>query len=164
MPKDEGRRAVHDYNSAPSTLDEEGYDDAAVIIPHRETFENERGRSFTALVDKHYSPLVLRKYTHWGFPIYVSVITDNDLSDLDDVVVPFIKAREKEGWTNDIQKLRNLAGALTEHLVKSYDRTEGVGILFYVDKCFISSLYGDYMNHNSCRAEFYALVNLSPHI
>ena len=32
---------------------------------------------FTKLVDKHASPLVIRKYTHWGFPLYVGMITDD---------------------------------------------------------------------------------------
>jgi hypothetical protein len=119
---------------------------------------------FTKLVDKHYSPLILRKYTRWGFPIYVSIISDNDLSDFDDAVVTFMEENKSVGWVNNIQKLRNLAGAMTEHLIEHYDRTEGVGIVFYVDKMFISSLYGDYMNHLSCKMEFYELIKISAHI
>jgi hypothetical protein len=121
--------------------------------------ENEK--VFTKLVDKHYSPLVIRKYTHWGFPIYVGLITDNDLTDLDDIVVKFITDHVKEGWVNNIQKLRNFAGAFTEHLNTVYDKTEGVAVVFYVDKCFISSLHGDFMNHTSCRIEFYGLLQMS---
>jgi hypothetical protein len=117
--------------------------------------------TYTKLVDKHYSPLVIRKYTHWGFPIYVALITDNDLSNLDDLFVAFMKAHVKEGWVNDIQKLRNLAGALTEHLNEQYDKAEGVGIIFYVDKMFVSSLHGDFMNHTSCRIELYSLLTMS---
>jgi hypothetical protein len=119
---------------------------------------------FTKLVDKHYSPLIFRKYTRWGFPIYVSIISDNDLSDFDDAVVTFMEENKSVGWVNNIQKLRNLAGAMTEHLIEHYDRTEGVGIVFYVDKMFISSLYGDYMNHLSCKMEFYELIKISAHI
>jgi hypothetical protein len=120
--------------------------------------------SFTKLVDKHYSPLILRKFTKWGFPIYVSIIADNDLSDFDEVIVSFMEENKADGWVNNIQKLRNLAGAMTEHLIEHYDRTEGVGIVFYVDKLFISSLYGDYMNHLSCKVEFYELIKISAHI
>jgi hypothetical protein len=66
-----------------------------------------------------------------------------------------------EGWVNNIQTLRNLAGALTEHLNTIYEKAEGVAVVFYVDKCFISSLHGDFMNHTSCRIEFYGLLNMS---
>lgn len=116
---------------------------------------------FTKLVDKHYSPLVIRKYTHWGFPIYVGLIADDDLTDLDKVVVEFMAQTSKDGWVNNIQTLRNLAGALTEHLNTVYEKAEGVAVVFYVDKCFISSLHGDFMNHTACRIEFYGLLNMS---
>jgi hypothetical protein len=116
---------------------------------------------FTKLVDKHYSPLVIRKYTHWGFPIYVGMITDNDLSNLDEIVVTFMKENEGEGWVNNIQKLRNLAGALTDHLNTVYEKTEGAAVVIYADKAFISSLHGDFMNHTSCRIEFYGLLQMS---
>lgn len=116
---------------------------------------------FTKLVDKHYSPLVIRKYTHWGFPIYVGMITDNDLSDFDEIVTRFIKAHINSGWVNNIQKLRDFAGKMTEYLNTHYDRTEGVAVVFYVDKMFVSSLHGDFMNHESCRIEFYGLLNMS---
>jgi len=115
---------------------------------------------FTKLVDKHYSPLVIRKYTHWGFPIYVGLITDNDLTEMDKVITEFIK-ENIEQWTNDIQKLRNFAGMLAEYLNNTYEKTEGVAVVFYVDKCFISSLHGDFMNHTACRIEFYGLLTMS---
>lgn len=123
--------------------------------------ENNNDRVFTKLVDKHYSPLVIRKYTHWGFPIYVGLITDNDLTDLDGFIVGFMKENMTEGWVNNIQRLRNLAGRLTEELNKFYERAEGVAVVFYVDKCFISSLHGDFMNHTACRIEFYGLLQMS---
>lgn len=117
-------------------------------------------KTFTKLIDKHHSPLVIRKYTHWGFPIYVALITDDDLSDLDQVIKGLM---EDYGinWVNDIQKLRNLAGAMTEHLNTFYGKSEGVAVIFYVDKMFISSLHGDFMNHTSCRIELYSLLNMS---
>lgn len=121
----------------------------------------DRTKVFTALVDKHYSPLLIRKYTHWGFPIYVGLITDNDLTDLDSVVTEFMKTNKTEGWVNNIQTLRNLAGEMTEYLNTLYEKSEGVAVVFYVDKCFISSLHGDFMNHASCRVEFYGLLQMS---
>jgi hypothetical protein len=121
----------------------------------------ENDKVFTKLVDKHYSPLVIRKYTHWGFPIYIGLITDDDLTDLDKFVEAFMGTTAKEGWVNNIQKLRNLAGYLTESLNTLYARTEGVAVVFYVDKCFISSLHGDFMNHTACRIEFYGLLQMS---
>jgi len=120
-----------------------------------------KSKVFTKLVDKHCSPLVIRKYTHWGFPIYVGLITDNDLTKLDKVVTKFINKNKKKSWVNNIQKLRNFAGAMTEYLNDFYPRTEGVAVVFYVDKCFISSLHGDFMNHASCRIEFYGLLQMS---
>ena len=118
-------------------------------------------KTFTKLVDKHYSPLVIRKFTHWGFPIYVALITDDDLSQLDEVVVEFMKEHEETSWINDIQMIRNLAGSLTEHLNSFYGKTEGAAVIFYVDKMFVSSLHGDFMNHTSCRIELYTLLNMS---
>lgn len=117
--------------------------------------------TFTKLVDKHFSPLLIRKFTHWGFPIYIGMIADDNLADLDEVVVNFMKENKDEGWVNDIQKIRNLAGALTEHLNGTYEKAEGVAVVFYVDKCFVSSLHGDFMNHSACRIEFYGLLTMS---
>jgi len=117
-------------------------------------------KTFTKLVDKQYSPLVIRKFTHWGFPIYVGLITDDDLTNLDDICTEFVKANIAN-WANNIQLLRNFAGAFCDHLNTVYPKTEGVAVVFYVDKCFISSLFGDFMNHESCRIEFYGLLNMS---
>jgi len=122
---------------------------------------NEKENTFTKLVDKHYSPLVIRKFTHWGFPIYVGMITDDNLSNLDKIVVDFMNERKQEKWVNDIQKLRDLAGELTEFLNNFYEKAEGVAVVFYVDKMFVSSLHGDFMNHTSCRIEFYGLLQMS---
>jgi len=116
---------------------------------------------FTKLVDKQHSPLIIRKYTHWGFPIFIGMITDDNLSDLDEVIVDYMNINAKENWVNDIQKLRNLAGDLTDKLNEYYYRTEGVAVIFYVDKMFVSSLHGDFMNHTACRIEFYSLLTMS---
>ena len=126
-----------------------------------ETMTND---TFTRLIDKHYSPLVVRKYTHWGFPIYVGIITDDDITNLDESVVQWMVVHKAEGWVNNIQKVRNLAGALTEFLSELYGHAEGIGVVMAVDKCLISSLYGDMMNHAMCRQEFYFLLNLSAQV
>lgn len=118
----------------------------------------------TRLVDKHHSPLIIRKYTRWGFPIYVAIISDDDLSDLDDVVIWLFENSKETGWVNNIQKIRDMAGAMTEAIVDHYKHAEGVGVVFYVDKMMVSSLYGDFMNHHSCRVELLSYLNLMAHI
>jgi hypothetical protein len=120
----------------------------------------------TRLLDKHYSPLVVRKYQMEGWPMYVALICDVSLSDLDDVVQEFASGQEKK---DDIQWVRNFCGGLTDCLVNHYDDIkkgciEGVAVLWYVDKCFVSSLYGDYMTHGSCKLELYQIINTLPHI
>ena len=131
------------------------------MTKHKYLVAMETNKTFTKLVDKHYSPLVIRKYTHWGFPIYIGLITDDDLSDLDRVMTNFMDDYARDNWKNDIQLLRNFAGKLTEHLNDYYKKAEGVAVVFYVDKCFISSLHGDFMNHTACRIEFYGLLQMS---
>jgi hypothetical protein len=120
--------------------------------------------TFTKLIDKHYSPLVLRKITKYGFPIYVAIITDDSLEDFDEKILGFMEENKAEGWVNNIQKLRNLSGAFSEFLCESYPKTEGVAIVIYADKCLISSLFGDFMNHGSCKAELMGYLNLLAHI
>lgn len=122
----------------------------------------------TRLLDKNYSPLCVRKYQLQGWPLFVGVICDLSLSDLDNVVhtvgddyLCLLK--------NDIQSIRDFVGILSDTIIAHYDSVkkgsvEGVGIFYYVDKCAISSLWGDMMTHNSCRQEFYFIINTLPHI
>jgi hypothetical protein len=121
----------------------------------------DRSQPHTRLVDKHHSPMVIRKFTKYGFPIYVGLITDDDLSTMDANILGYLEAHKHIGWVENIQMLRDLAGGLTEHLTEVYLHTEGVGVVFYVDKCFISSLYGDLMTHHACKTEFFALLGMS---
>lgn len=118
----------------------------------------------TKLVDKHHSPLVIRKYTRWGFPIFIGVIADDDISDLDDFVHGFMEENKADNWVENLQKLRDLTGDLTETLVERYEHAEGIAVVFYVDKAFISSLYGDFMNHLSCKQELLGYLSIMPHI
>lgn len=122
---------------------------------------NKQEKVFTSLVNKQLSPLIIRKYTHWGFPIFIGCIVDEDLSNLDELVVGFMKKHKDKGWVDNIQSLRDLAGSLTNYLVDSYETSEGIAVVFYVDKMFVSSLHGDFMNHTACRIEFYSLLTMS---
>lgn len=125
----------------------------------------ETSKLLTKLLDKHSSPMIIRKYTRWGFPIYIGVIADDDLSDLDQVVTQSMKHFQDNGaWIENIQKVRNLTGALTEILVDHYPRLEGCAVTYYVDKCYIQSLFGDFMNHGSCKEEYTAALGLMAHI
>jgi hypothetical protein len=116
--------------------------------------------ALTRLTEKAYSPLVIRKITKFGFPIYVGIITDDNLDTLDQVVVGFIQANIDKWKSDSIQQKRNLAGALCDELTRNFQKTEGIGIVFYIDKTCISSLFGDMMNHAMARDEFYFLLNM----
>lgn len=121
----------------------------------------------TRLLNKNYSPLIVRKYQFKGWPMFVSLICDADLSDLDQVVNAAEQAHGE--IKEDIQSVRNWCGFLSDYIVEHYNKVkanciEGVAVLWYVDKCFISSLYGDFMVHASCKAELFAIINTLPHI
>lgn len=121
----------------------------------------------TRLLGKNYSPLIVRKYQMHGWPLFISLICDISLSDLDNVVYNF-----DSDWgdiKDDIQEVRNYAGALSECILDHYNMkkrgsVEGIAVLWYIDKCFISSLYGDFMVHASCKQELYSIINTLPHI
>lgn len=117
--------------------------------------------SLTKLVEKNYSPLIIRKYTKWGFPLFVALITDDDLSDLDEKVLNFFK---DEREVKNVQDARNICGALSDYLIKCYPKTEGVAVVAYFDKLMVSSLWGDFMNHTPCRLELYTLLIMMTNI
>ena len=120
----------------------------------------------TKLLDKNYSPMIIRKYTRIGFPLYVHMICDYNLDDLDNLVHDCIDTCRTQGvLSNSIQSLRNFTGILSDHLNSYYDGkkrgcVESLGIIFYADKMIISSLQGDCMNHESCRQEMYDCLQL----
>jgi len=130
----------------------------------------------TRLLDKNYSPLIVRKYQAFGWPLFVSIICDESLSDLDQVVwehIDFLlqdpNMAEDCKLKDDIQVQRNFCGSLSDHLVSIYDSkkkgcVEGVAVLAYWDKCFCSSLYGDFMVHASCKQELFSIIQTLPHI
>jgi hypothetical protein len=128
-----------------------------------ELVETNNEKTFTRLVDKHYSPMVIRKTTRLGFPIFCAIITDDDLTSMDDVINAYID-KNRDGWTDNIQKIRNFAGGLVEHLRESYPRTEGAAAIVYADKCMVSSLHGDLMSHVGCKVELGDLLNMMTQI
>lgn len=119
--------------------------------------------SSVRLMDKHHSPMVIRKIVKYGFPLYVGIITDDTLSDLDGAILGALKESEI-GTTRDLQVLRDIVGGLSEHLLERYPRTEGLAVVLYADKTFISSLFGDFMTHFSCKYEFIAFLQMSAHV
>ena len=118
----------------------------------------EKNKPITRVHGKEWSPLIIRRYS---LPMlaFVGLITDDNLGDLDNVVRGFLDS--KDPLPNDIQGMRNLAGELTELLCKTYRRTEGAAVVLQADKMTISSLAGDFMNHDACRIEFYGLLNFA---
>lgn len=111
----------------------------------------------TSLSDKHFSPMTVRKYTSfWGIPIFVALITDDDISDLDTTVAGALGGTDRP---RSLQDWRNLAGRLTEVLASRYARSEGIAVVIFPDKAAVASLWGDFMNHLHCRLELYALIN-----
>ena len=119
-----------------------------------------------------------------GWPMYIGIICDANLNDLDDVVYDIVDTLFEdvmvEGGHIDkkpiagfmdgtIQGVRNTCGLLGDRLVEKYNRVkrgvaEGMIVCWYVDKMFCSSAYGDFMTHNKCAMEFYQIVNTLPHI
>ena len=124
----------------------------------------------TRLLDKNWSPLIVRKYQMEGWPMYIGMICDANLNDLDDVVYDAVEKAKEMGFIDGtIQGIRNACGLLGDEIVKHYNLikrgvAEGVIVCWYVDKMFCSSAYGDFMTHNKCALEFYQIVNTLPHI
>ncbi len=120
----------------------------------------------TKLLDKNFSPMIIRKYTRIGFPLYIHMICDANLNGLDKLVHDCIDyCKSNNILTNNIQSLRNFSGILSEWINSHYDSkkrgcVESLGVIFYADKILISSLQGDCMNHLSCREELYDGLNL----
>jgi hypothetical protein len=124
----------------------------------------------TRLLDKNWSPLIVRKYQALGWPLFIGLICDANLSDLDNIIYKAIDEAQAGGLiANDIQAARNFVGFLSDILIQHYDEkkrgcVEGVAVLAYWDKCFISSLYGDFMVHASCKQELFSIIQTLPHI
>lgn len=127
-------------------------------------------KTATRLLGKNWSPLIVRKYQLKGWPLFVGVICDANLNELDNIVYTAVDKSKDLGFMNgNIQDVRNFCGFLSDELVNYYDNikrgcVEGIAVLWYVDKCFVSSLYGDFMVHASCKIELFQIINTLPHI
>ena len=127
-------------------------------------------KTATRLLDKNWSPLIVRKYQMEGWPLFISLICDANLNDLDEVVYRIHDEAVEKGFVGgNIQDGRNYCGFMSDQIKAHYHGikkgcVEGVAVLWYIDKCFISSLYGDFMVHASCKQELFAIINTLPHI
>lgn len=150
---------------------------AEKLISERKLYGNRMGINDslcnTNLISKNYSPMFIRKYNSTvlnNWPLYVSMICDEDVSDLDQIVNETLKKCKEAGMAeNNIQQMRNITGILSETISEYYNSkkencVEGIGILLAIDKAMICNLSGDYMNHAMCRSEFYSVLNMMPHI
>ncbi len=124
----------------------------------------------TRLLDKNWSPLIVRKYQMEGWPMFIGIICDANLNNLDEVVYDIWDEAKELGFVNGtIQGHRNCCGLLSDRLVAHYNKTkrgvmEGNCVFWYTDKLAISSAYGDLMTHNKCAMEFYSILQMMPHI
>lgn len=127
-------------------------------------------KTSTRLLDKNWSPLIVRKYQMKGWPLFIGIICDANLNDLDSLIYSLSEEAEQHGmFDGNIQSVRNYCGFLSDGIVGHYDKVkkgcaEGVMVCYYVDKMFVSSAYGDLMTHEKCAAEFYSILNMLPHI
>jgi len=117
----------------------------------------EEKEPITKISGKEYSPLIIRRINTKAGVLFTAIISDDNLDDLDNVVRGFV---DRNSTPTKIQEARNLAGALTEKLLETYYKTEGVAVILYADKLMISSLWGDFMSHEMCRIELYSLLNM----
>jgi hypothetical protein len=133
-------------------------------------FTRDDSQTATRLLDKQWSPMCVRKYYVANWPLYVGLITDCNINDLDEVVLNIIDEAENYGFLDgNLQSCRNFCGFLSDKLDEHYSNmkkgsVEGIAIAWYVDKFFVSSLAKDHMVHKSCRDEFYSIIKVLPHI
>ena len=129
---------------------------------------NEDGTN-TNLISKHYSPLIVIRvdYTYLNdknLTFVIGVIADPNINGLEPVVRTAIKTCEEQGMLISDQSLRDMSGVVSETIVSYYNKikansVEGVAILLECNKTIVSSLYGDFMNHLSCKIEFYDIAD-----
>lgn len=133
-------------------------------VQEHEGIDESRPEMVTQLLDKNESPMIIRKYQSFGWPLFVAIICDQSLADLDETVMHYIKSCNPISL-NDIQMFRDWCGALSTTIVEHYNDkkfgcVEGVAVISYWDKCLCSSLFGDHMTHGQCRLELFQLINM----
>ncbi len=150
---------------------------AAALIKERQLKGGRMGMNDdlcnTNLISKNYSPMFIRKFNPTplhNWPLYVAMICDEDVSDIDHVVNGALRAYKEAGLVgNNLQQMRNLTGIISETLSTHYDNkkencVEGIAVTLYVDKAYIQSFTGDFMNHGQCRAEYTAALHMMTQI
>lgn len=126
-----------------------------------ETKSEKSSSPITRVEGKEFSPLVLRRYSTPEL-MFVALITDQNLNNLDEVVRGF---QDQNKIPNNIQGVRDYAGALTDYLYQTYGHSvEGAAVILQADKMTVSSLKGDFMNHGQCRLELYSLLNFATQV
>lgn len=128
-----------------------------------DTVVDENKRPHTRLAGKEFSPMILRRYSmpflHW-----IAIISDDDLDELDSIAIKFWEDQHRSWEGAGIQMMRNIAGKLSEIVMKNFGKIEGCGVILSADKMLVSSLAGDFMVHEQCRLELYSLLNLSSQV
>ena len=82
-------------------------------------FTRDDSSTTTRLLDKNWSPLIVRKYQMEGWPMYIGVICDANLNDLDEVVYDIMEeAEENKFLDGNIQGVRNTCGLLSDRIVE----------------------------------------------
>jgi len=133
-------------------------------------FTKDDSLTSTRLLQKSWSPMIVRKYYVADWPCWIGIISDCNLNDLDQVVLNAIEEGDKLGFLDgNIQSCRNFCGFMSDKIDEHYSNikrgsVEGLAVAWYVDKMFISSLKKDEMVHKSCRDEFYSIIKVLPHI
>lgn len=124
----------------------------------------------TRLLQKNWSPMIVRKYQLEGWPCWICLICDANLNNLDEVVYKIHDAAKEHGFVDGkIQSARNYCGYMSDRIVEIYNKVktgcvEGVMVVWAIDKCVISSAFGDFMTHSKCAFEAYTIINTMPHI
>jgi len=113
-------------------------------------------QTVTRLLDKNWSPLIVRKTMIEGWPLFIACICDANLNDLDQIVYDLTEEAKRNGFLNgSIQGIRNYCGFLSDGIVKYYNGIkrgcmEGLLVLYYCDKLACDSAYGTSCRHNKC--------------
>ena len=138
------------------------------ILKDRKLDNNKYGidesKTNTNLISKHYSPLSIFKTCYETMDVVVGIIADPNLDELVDITNMVLHKSCNVINYGTVQGLRDVSGVLSETITKYYNSkkantVEGVGIIIRKGNILISNLYGDFMNHLSCRVEFYELAN-----
>ena len=158
-------------------LGESSHDIATKLIKKRKLYGGRMGVNDdlcnTNLISKNYSPMFIRKFNATSlcnWPLYISMICDEDVSDIDQVINGALMAYDEAGLMgNNLQDMRNLTGIISESLSIHYNNkkqncVEGIAVTLYIDKAYIQSLSGDFMNHAQCRSEYTSALNMMTQI